>query len=336
MTKGLRGALFAPLVAALLVLGAPAATYAAASHPGDPGASKQQDPPRGAHSAHPDPDQKGDQGSKPGPDNAAKPGPNDNKDPKAGDQPKDPNAGPQPKDPKAGNDKPGGDKPGGDKPGGDKPGGDKPGGDKPGGDKPGGDKPGNNAGHDAHNGWYGHYDHDHYGYHGHHNWDTHRRYYRYGYAGPGWYDDCGYYGPNGYDGYYDSPDACDYQYGPQGQSLRANMSGDQEVPGPGAPNAFGTANIFVDVPNGRLCYRLSYDGINQPSMAHIHRGGPGQAGPPVIDLRLDANGDEGCVPGDPTVLHNIADHPEAFYLNLHTPDYPDGAMRGQLFGTDRY
>src|SRR5437870_13195111 len=86
----------------------------------------------------------------------------------------------------------------------------------------------------------------------------------YGYAGPGWYDDCGYYGPNGYDSYYDSPDACDYQYRAQGESLRADLSGDQEVPGPGAPSAFGTANLFVDLNAGRLCYRLGYDGINRP------------------------------------------------------------------------
>src|SRR2546429_363214 len=117
-----------------------------------------------------------------------------------------------------------------------------------------------------------------------HRGAPHRHYYRYGYAGPGWYDDCGYYGPNGYDSYYDSPDACDWQYGPQGQSLRADLSGDQEVQGPGAPNAFGTANLFADPANGRLCYRLGYDGINRPSIAPIHPGGPGQNRQPRLDL----------------------------------------------------
>jgi hypothetical protein len=301
MTKGLRAALLAPVATALLLLGAPAATFAAAPH--------QDDPQRGAHSAHSgDPDAKNNQGKDPkagDPPKDAKAG--DQKDPRAGDQ-KDPKAGDQ-KDPKA---------------------------DQPKNSKAPDDDAAKKTDNDAHDGWYGHYDHDHYGYHGRHNYETHRHYYRYGYAGPGWYDDCGYYGPSGYDGYYDSPDACDYQYGAQGQSLRANLSGDQEVPGPGAPNAFGTANVYADVPGGRLCYRLGYDGINQPNMAHIHRGGPGQRGEPVIDLRPDVNGDEGCVGADPTVLHNIQDHPEAFYLNLHTPEYPDGAIRGQLFDTGRY
>jgi hypothetical protein len=338
--------LLAPVFGALLLLGAPSATWAAQPQPGDPPAAAPDKPSRGAHSGHPDnPDPKDAHSAKPDPNSGDQP-----KDPKAGDAPRDPKAGDAPKDPKAGDqpkDPKAGDAPrdpkAGDQPK-DPKAGDAPkdpkAGDQPKDPKAGGDKDPKN-GHDSqpgdhHDGWYGHYDHDHYGYHGHHNWDTHRHYYRYGYAGPGWYDDCGYYGSNGYDSYYDSPDACDYQYGAQGESLRADLSGDQEVPGPGAPSAFGTANLFVDLNAGRLCYRLGYDGINRPSMAHIHRGGPGQAGDPVIDLHPEANGDEGCVGADPTVLRNLADHPEAFYLNLHTPEYSDGAIRGQLFSTDRH
>jgi hypothetical protein len=283
MSKGPRrprhavpGALVAPLLGALLILGAPAATYAAPRQPpGNPPPAGSGEG-HGAHSGHAD-----------------RPDPNDGRSDKA----KDPHAGNS-----GSNDK----------------------------NQKSPDRGAHSGGHDA---WYGHYDHQHYGYHGHHNWDTHRRYYRYGYAGPGWYDDCGYYGANGD---YESPDACDWQYGTQGRSLRADLSGDQEVPGPGAPNSFGTANLFADVPNGRLCYRLGYDGIDQATMGHIHRGGPGQTGQPVIDLRLDANGDEGCVPADPAVLQSVQDHPEDFYLNVHAAQYPDGAMRGQLFDTDRH
>ena len=275
MNKGLRGALLAPLFGALLLLGAPSATYAAQP---DSSAGKEH---------------------KAGDDNAG-----ENK-----------KTGAKKDDAKKGDDQKGDDKQGGDKKGDGKEGADY----------------GRRYDRDD-----GHYDHDQYGRHGRHGWDTHRRYYRHGYRGSGWYDDCGYYGPDSpdrYDGYYDSPDACDRQYGARGESLRANLSGDQEVPRPGAPNSFGTANVFVDMGSGRLCYRLGYDGIEPPSAAHIHRGGQGQAGQPVIDLHPEANGDEACVGADPTALRNVRDHPEAFYLNLHTPDHPDGAMRGQLFHT---
>jgi len=182
----------------------------------------------------------------------------------------------------------------------------------------------------------GHYDHHRYGHRGRYGWDTHRRYYRHGYRGPGWYDDCGYYGPDGHDGYYDSPDACSWQYGAQGESVRTNMSGDQIVPGPGAPNAFGTANLFVDMRYGILCYRMGYDGTSRALAAHIHAGGPGQNGRPVIDLHPESNGDEGCVGADPTALRNLREHPETFYLQLHTAEYPDGAIRGQLYPTGQY
>ena len=185
----------------------------------------------------------------------------------------------------------------------------------------------------------GHYDHDRYGRHYRHShrWDTHPRYYRYGYRGPGYYDDCGYYGPDGYQhGYYDSPDACSYQYGPRGDALRSNLSGAEVVPGPGDPDAVGFANLFVDLANGRLCYRLGYDGTpDRPTAGHIHRGDQGRTGPPAIDLHTEANGDEGCVGADPTALRNLRDYPEAFYMQLHTAEHPDGALRGQLHHTGR-
>ncbi len=244
MNKGLRGALLAPLFGALLLLGAPSATYAA------------------------EPDSSAGKEHKAGDDNAG-----ENK-----------KTGAKKDDAKKGDDQKGDDKQGGDKKGDGKEGADY----------------GRRYDRDD-----GHYDHDQYGRHGRHGWDTHRRYYRHGYRGSGWYDDCGYYGPDSpdrYDGYYDSPDACDRQYGARGESLRANLSGDQEVPRPGAPNSFGTANVFVDMGSGRLCYRLGYDGIEPPSAAHIHRGGQGQAGQPVIDLHPEANGDEACVGADPTAL----------------------------------
>jgi len=303
MTKGLGRLLLAPLLGAALLIGAPAATLAAPRQPDDPPAAGQDDR-RGSHSAQPG-DQ--DKNAQPGDQN---PGKDKAEPPKAGD-PKDPgdnNAKDPNKAPKAP-------------------------------DKPGDAKDGKDADHGYGHRYDrpdGHYDHDHYGYHGRYGWDTHRRYYHYGYRGPGWYDDCGYYGPDGYDGYYDSPDACDWQYGSQGESLRANMSGDQVVPGPGASNAFGTANLFVDLANGVLCYRMGYDGISRATEAHIHAGGPGQEGRPVIDLHPETNGGEGCVGADPTALRNVRDHPEAFYLQLHTPEYPDGAIRGQLFPTGHY
>lgn len=306
MIKGRKGALLAPALGALLMVAAPGVALGAPAHADKPPADSQG-PGAGAHSG------RSGRSGEHRDSHAADPGDTGGRHDNAwkGDRPKDPDAGNPP--PKADRDK-----------------------NPDAARNPDRDRHRDSHAGSRHDNWYGHYDHNRYGYHGHHNWDTHRRYYRYGYHGPGYYDDCGYYGPNGYEGYYDSPDACDWQYGGRGQSLRSNLSGDQEVGRPGAPDSFGTANLFVDPDNGRLCYRLGYDGISRVTMAHIHRGGPGQVGDPVIDLHPEANGDEGCVGADPTALRNLAAHPEAFYLNLHTAEYPEGAMRGQLYDTDRY
>jgi hypothetical protein len=315
MSKGLTRALLAPFLGAVLLLGAPATSLAADDRRGDRSAQPGEEKPGEENKdekAQPG-DQNGGKGAKPaepGKDpKAGEPGKDKAPPPKSGDAGKDSNAGkeqnPDPKSPaKKGDAKDG---------------------------KDGDDDYGSRYDRDD-----GHYDHHRYGHRGRYGWDTHRRYYRHGYRGPGWYDDCGYYGPDGHDGYYDSPDACSWQYGSQGESVRANLSGDEVTPGPGAPNAVGTANLFVDMRYGILCYRMGYDGTSRALAAHIHAGGPGQNGRPVIDLHPESNGDEGCVGADPTALRNLREHPEAFYLQLHTAEYPDGAIRGQLFPTGSY
>ncbi len=47
---------------------------------------------------------------------------------------------------------------------------------------------------------------------------------------------------------------------------------------------------------------------------------------------LDGNGAyEGCVKKvNKKLVKKIASSPEKFYVNIHTVDYPDGAVRGQL------
>jgi hypothetical protein len=169
-----------------------------------------------------------------------------------------------------------------------------------------------------------------------HDWDTHRHYYRYGYYGPGWYDDCGYYSP-GYDGYNDNynyygPDACGYEYGGYQSHFLVDMSWDQEVPRPGPDGAVGTANIDIDVPAGRLCFRLAYDGIDRAIGAQIHPGRLGEGGPNLVLLHVGENGDDGCVGVDPQILSEIQNDPRGYYLEVDDQNGP--AMRGQLDAPD--
>ncbi|HEX6492509.1 MAG TPA: CHRD domain-containing protein [Candidatus Dormibacteraeota bacterium] len=111
---------------------------------------------------------------------------------------------------------------------------------------------------------------------------------------------------------------------------QANMTGPQETSPPGPANAMGVAKITIDDVANTICYSLTYAGISKPTAAHIHVGARGVAGPVVVDFNYIKNGDKGCVPADPTVVKQVRDAPAGYYVNVHTAEYPKGAIRGQL------
>ncbi|HKY75099.1 MAG TPA: CHRD domain-containing protein [Acidimicrobiia bacterium] len=113
-------------------------------------------------------------------------------------------------------------------------------------------------------------------------------------------------------------------------TVTATMSGSEEVPTPGDPDGKGTATVVLDDAKNTACYEVTYENIGQPTAAHIHAGAKGVAGPPVIDLKIKTNGNKGCVPADPTTLKAVRDNPGGHYFNIHTGDYGNGAIRGQL------
>lgn len=118
-----------------------------------------------------------------------------------------------------------------------------------------------------------------------------------------------------------------------GDGVFANLSGGQEVPGPGDPDATGAAIITLYPGAGRVCADISLARVGEPMMAHIHAGRAGVVGPHVIDLTSAVTGGARCTSGvSPTLIEKIQRHPARYYVNVHTADYPDGAVRGQLQG----
>ncbi len=113
-------------------------------------------------------------------------------------------------------------------------------------------------------------------------------------------------------------------------NLRADMTGPQETSPPGPADAKGTAAITLDDAANTVCYQLTYTGISKPTAAHIHAGAKGVAGPPVVTFDVQKTGDKGCVPADHTVIGQILANPAGYYVNIHTAEFPKGAMRGQL------
>jgi hypothetical protein len=108
---------------------------------------------------------------------------------------------------------------------------------------------------------------------------------------------------------------------------KAEMTGAEEVPGPGDPDGKGTATIVIDDAANTVCFELSYSGLGKVTAAHIHTGAKGVAGPPAVTLK----GDKGCTENvNPTTIQTLRDDPGSHYVNIHTDEYKNGAIRGQL------
>lgn len=112
-----------------------------------------------------------------------------------------------------------------------------------------------------------------------------------------------------------------------------SLTGAAERPNPGDPDASGTAGIRIDTTTGQVCFTFAVRNIQLPSVgAHIHRGGPAEAGPIVVPLTAPgATGtSSGCVTATTALAQEIAQNPGAFYVNVHTREFPGGAVRGQV------
>jgi len=109
--------------------------------------------------------------------------------------------------------------------------------------------------------------------------------------------------------------------------LTATLSGSAETP-PTGINATGNFTGRV-TPNGQLCYTLTSKTLDTLTMAHIHVGALGVAGPPVVVLTTDAP-TETCMAIDKDVAAKLVASPNDYYVNIHTAKFPKGAIRGQL------
>jgi hypothetical protein len=112
-----------------------------------------------------------------------------------------------------------------------------------------------------------------------------------------------------------------------------NLTGADEVPQPGSADGRGTARITVN-PNGtEVCYELTVTDLADVTAAHIHEGRSGTAGPIAVTLDAPTDGQsEGCVQTSASIVDGMTGGNRSFYVNIHTTEFPDGAVRAQLTG----
>ena len=115
---------------------------------------------------------------------------------------------------------------------------------------------------------------------------------------------------------------------PGDTTLTAMLSGDAETP-PAALDGSGMFMGRLNAATGQLCYTLTSKNLDTLTMAHIHVGAIGVAGPPVVVLSPDVP-TETCIAVSKDVAARLVASPGGYYVNIHTAKYPKGAIRGQL------
>jgi hypothetical protein len=110
-------------------------------------------------------------------------------------------------------------------------------------------------------------------------------------------------------------------------TFRSGLSGYFQVP-PVHTQATGTATLKLDNVSKTFTLTVKYEGI-VPTAAHIHRGAKGENGPVVVPLIVGPS--PMIYMSAPLTSAEIADLKNGlYYVNLHTTDFPDGEIRGQL------
>lgn len=122
--------------------------------------------------------------------------------------------------------------------------------------------------------------------------------------------------------------------------LRAELSGANEYDaatntlGVGDPDGWGVAHLFIG-DDDVIEWTIEFHNLSTLTGAHVHTGMFAQNGPVLIPFTVPPG-----TPGDGVLSGTInsfanahdffAPNPSAFYVNVHSTQFPAGAIRGQL------
>lgn len=121
-------------------------------------------------------------------------------------------------------------------------------------------------------------------------------------------------------------------------SVGAILTGEQEVPGPGDPDGFGNATLTFSADRTQVTLDATFSAIGTAiTGAHIHQAPEGVSAPVSVSFINAASITDGRIKAtasvDPATANAILANPSGFYFNIHTQQFPAGAIRGQLTST---
>jgi CHRD domain len=121
---------------------------------------------------------------------------------------------------------------------------------------------------------------------------------------------------------------------PVTKTFRVALTGEAESPA-GDPVATGMATLKLRAGQGKVCYQLSAKNLPRAIAAHIHKGKAGVSGNVVVPLKTPnaAGSSTGCAKASKALVRSMLKNPKGYYVNVHTGEFPNGAIRGQLKGS---
>lgn len=116
------------------------------------------------------------------------------------------------------------------------------------------------------------------------------------------------------------------------ETHRATLTGAQVVTSNGDPDGYATAELSVSNELDQICYDLNdVRNLGTVTSVTINRAPRGQLGPAVIRAeRANEGGRKNCIGRAEWQERNFEYAPGAFYIQVSTTEFPNGAIRGQF------
>jgi hypothetical protein len=112
------------------------------------------------------------------------------------------------------------------------------------------------------------------------------------------------------------------------KDVKVTLTGSEETP-PVTSSASATGTIKINK-DGAVSGSIKATGIDG-TVAHIHVGAPGQAGPPIITLEKGADGVWSVPAGSKLTQEQYASFKAGnLYVNVHSAEHKPGEIRAQL------
>lgn len=120
------------------------------------------------------------------------------------------------------------------------------------------------------------------------------------------------------------------------ETHRATLTGAQVVTSNGDPDGYATGELSVSDELDQICYDLNdVRNLGTVTSVTINRAPRGRVGPAVIRAeRANEGGRKNCIGRAEWQERSFEYRPGAYYIQVSTTEFPNGAIRGQFGASD--